>query len=460
MGEPRRKASPAATEPESSSGVVNINDILNGNFGGSSGGAKVKTEAAKKTADSRLRQQADGLADAVVEISDSMSPEEKLIARTRILEASIESVRGSLYDDRKSLGSLVASLSKNFKEIGEEFEHVQDFNQNEQRVISSAEQAHSLSLARITEAQTKLGEAHKKWNFFGRRDSAVTEATTNLAKMEEAEKQARVGIEAAIKTAEDMRSERLQEADFEQSFDTISKCVDKTVMVLQERIQALSEQSEEAQNKKEEAFAGKQQAASNMEKKKGEVQTLAEQYAQAIEHRDTLEIGSSERVKQEAKVSDLQRQYEEAKAAHDQQMVVFQSMEKATAKLGIDESSLRAGLHSHKVTLAQLVADSNVWLVEFRNRVAQIKAMASQQASSDLIELGSAVRRENAKRSAEFAIGSLANITTQAERHPGQMEDLNVIASAMVEGLQSAAKRWTEIEKKTKEAGNLPMGDQ
>jgi hypothetical protein len=138
-------------------------------------------------------------------------------------------------------------------------------------------------------------------------------------------------------------------------------------------------------------------------------------------------------------------------------MVVFQSMEKATIKLGIDEAALRAGLHAHKVTFAQLVADSQVWLVEFRNRVAQIKAMASQQASSDLIQLGSAVRQANARSSAEFAIGSLANITEQAEKHPAQMDDLATIATAMAEGLQSAAERWKVIEDKTKKAGNVPV---
>ena len=460
----RRKAEPAAETPSqpgvSPPGAINIGNILNGDFGGGSAVAKVETATRKGTTNARLREEANNLADEVVGLEEGMTDEQRIAVRTRILEASIETVRNSLADDRQSLGALVANLNKNFQDIGEEFKHVQDFNPDEQRVIDRAKQAHQTSLTRISEATTELQEAHKKWNFFGRRESAVAEATANLAKMEADEKLANAAIEAAVKTAEDMRADRLQEADFEQSFQTISTCVNKTVQVLQERISALGVQATEAQNTKEQSFANKQQAALNMEAKKIEVEQLAAEYGQASEHRETLEIGSSERVKQEALVSEIQRKYDEAKAAHDQQMVVFQSMEKATAKLGIDEASLRAGLHSHKVTLAQLVADSGVWLVEFRNRVAQIKAMASQQASSDLIQLGSAVRRENAKRSAEFAIGSLANITEQAERHPAQMEDLSVIATAMAEGLQSAAARWKVIESKTKEAGHLPMGDQ
>lgn len=458
----RRKAEgPAgsgAVQP--GTGTVSLDNILAGNFGGSSEGVKADVVSKKGTANPRLREEASQLADEVVGIEEGMSAEQKIAVRTRILEASIESVRNSLSDDRQSLGALVAKLNDNFKEIGEEFAHVQEFNTDEQRVIDRAIQAQQAALARVNEATTELQESHKKWNIFGRREAAIAKATVNLAKMEEAEKVANAGIEEATKVAEDMRADRLQEADFEQSFQTITACVNKTVKVLQDRIQALGAQCAEAQDKKETSYANKQTAASNMEQRQTEVAQLAAQYAQESELRETLEIGSSERVKQEAKVSNLERKYEEAKAAHDQQMVVFQSMEKATAKLGIDETSLRAGLHSHKVTLAQLVADSDVWLVEFRNRVAQIKAMASQQASSDLIQLGSAVRRENAKRSAEFAIGSLANITEQAERHPAQMEDLSTIATAMAEGLLSHAKRWEAIEEKTKQAGGLPMGNQ
>lgn len=456
-GESTRKKS-ASSSGAAQSSMSDLDNILGGNVGGAS--AQVLSMPKSNTANARLREEAGQLAEEVIGMQEGMTKEQKLAVRMRILEANIESVRNALPDDRKSLGALVTNLSKNFKEIGEEFAHVQDLNADEQRVVDRAKEAQATALARIATARTDLQDAHKKWNFLGRRDAAIAAATINLAKMEEAEKVANAAIATAIETAEDMRSERLQGADFEQSFETISICVAKTKQVLQERISALDAQCQEAQAKKVESFGHKQKAASNMEERTLEVEKLGAQYAQAVELKDSLEVGSSERVQEEAKVSDLQRQYEEAKAAHDQQMVVFQSMEKATTKLGIDEAALRAGLHAHKVTFAQLVADSNVWLVEFRNRVAQIKAMASQQASSDLIQLGSAVRQANARSSAEFAIGSLANITEQAEKHPAQMEDLAVIATAMAEGLQSAAARWKVIEDKTKKAGGLPVDDQ
>jgi ribosomal protein S18 len=379
-----------------------------------------------------------------------MPPEEIVRMREKVLRAKIEELRSSLPEDRKSLGQLVSSLGASFTELGEGFKQVQEFNQNEQRVIADAKSNHQRALSRVTAAEAAIKEAEKKWNWFGRREKAVAEAQQALDNARAAEEIAMAGIDTAQKKAEDLRSERLMDADFQSSFDVLRKFVTETERILSERIEKIEEQTNRTREAKDQAFTDKEKAAKKLEEAKVTANEKLATLAQETEALQTLEVGTEARATQEKKVAQAQREAEEAKAEHDKTLVIFQSLEKSTVTLTLAETSLMAGLHEHRVTFAQLVADSEAWFTEFDTRVAQIQAMASQTASANLIDTGAAVRSKLAEDSARFAVASLKQITERAERHPGQLQDIMAIRSALAEGMKGMNERWAKIEEDTR----------
>lgn len=434
--------------------VSDMDAILSGDFGsGSSESAisKVKTRAIVD--DARVRQAAGELADKVIDVGH-MTDDEKAATRVAILTANIDELRSAAPGNRQALGKLVAAVKSSISGLGEDFAQAQEFNASEMRVIEHAQIKLDEAKKKAAESEEDLKNAQaRKLNIFHIRDRAIAAAIADGATADTAVKQAEADIEEAQRVAANMRDERLQDADFEESYATITRYVEETKTVIADRINMLDSEAINTQCEKEIKYKQKLQAAKNLESSQVEVDELHGKLELAVAEQDTLEVGSSDRAAKESEVSQLQRTYEQRKAYHDQQLVVFQELEHGTKALEVHETGLRVGLHAHKVALAQLVASSGIWVTEFRTQIAQIKATASQKAYHDMVELGFAVRQAHVKHSAEFAIGSLANVTDLAKRHPGQMRDLAAVASAMREGLQTAAAEWEKIEAETK-AGN------
>lgn len=459
----KRKPVAAAVASASASGTsqddsLNVDKILGGDFGGGEGQV-VNMRTREVVQNARLRQQAGELADQALDIEE-MTAEEKAAARQKILLARIEEMRQALPDDKKALGALVSTLNTSFQELKEGFAKVAEYNEGEQKVLANAEKAHEEAAAELKQAEQQVEGAQNKWRIFGIRNRAITNTQAALVAAQEAEQVAKTAIEVATATAQKMRDERLQGADFEDSFKFIEACVKQTKIAILERITNLELQSTEAQDKKVKSFERKQTAAKGMEELQVKVDELASRLQQESETRDQLPAGSSERVEADQKVSKTQREYEETRSSHDQRLAVYQEMEKAVKALEIQETALRVGLHAHKVELARLVAGSDVWVVEARNRIAEIKSLASQQASKDLIEVNVAVRKDNVRNSAAFALASLRLVTEQAERHPNEMADLDLFGNSMGEGLREFADRWKAVDDKIKaaEGGTPPQG--
>ncbi len=451
MATPRRKTPLPSTAPISGQpgdDTPDIDRILNGNYGtDQTVVSQVKTRDVITNV--RFRQEANEMADQVIGV-EAMSAEEKIKVREKILQAKIEQLRQALPDDKRALGALTSTLNSSFQDLKEGFATVAQFTSEEQRVIDDAERAHATAAEALNEATQQREKANSKTTWFGIRERAVAGTQAALVAAQETEVATKTAIEVATATAQKMRDDRLQNADFEESFAFIEACVKQTKIAITERIKNLTDQSSEAEAKRTQSFERQQTAAKNMETSQTKVDELAARFQQESEARDQLPAGSSERVEADAKVAATQHEFEEARARHDQQLAIYQEMEKAIKALTIQETALRVGLHAHKVELARLTAGSDVWVVEARNRLAQIKSLASQQASQDLIEVNIAVRKDNVRSSAAFALASLRLVTEQAERHPHEMADMGVYDDSMHEGLQLYADRWKAVSDQVK----------
>lgn len=432
-------------------------DLLAGNFGGNTSPSVATQMPTFRQKNARIRAEADALTEKVGQIV-GMSEDEKATTRADILNAQLENLRTSLPTDQRALAEIVSSLTDSITEMDQAFADVQKFTSEEARIFGRAEEAHAAAMQRDAAATTALKKAETAWNIFGRRARLTASATAEKTAAEAAVKSAFDAIAKAKTQAENARSVRLQGADFEESYKLIESAVRTTKAVLVERIGMLTKQSDSVQEAKVKSYQNKVNAAKQMEDLAADVERLAAKYAAEVQVRDSLEGGTEARAKKELEVSELQKEHQETKARHDQMLVVFQAMEKATAKLEIDEASLRSGLHAHKVGLANLTASSEIWLVEFQTRLAQIKGMASSEATAQLLQMGSVVRQQAAKSSAQFAIASLDSITVQAENHPAEMNDLGNIASAMSEGLQGITERWKKIDADARSRGGISGG--
>ena len=450
----KRGTSTSATGPMSGpagNDTADIDRILSGDYGTDQGAAsQTKT---RDVANVRFRQEAKQMADRVIDV-ETMTKDEQLVARKKILEAQIEEMRQALPDDKRALGALTSTLNASFRDLKEGFAKVAEYNSDEKRILTKAELVQVAAADKLAKANESLEKAQTRTTWFGIRERSIASAESAIAEAEEAVETAKEAIGVATATAQKMRDERLQGADFEESFAFIEACVKQTKLAIGERIKHLDAQSNEAEAKRVQSFERKQTAAQNMETQQVKVAELQARFQQESEARDQLPAGSSERVAEDAKVVATQHEFEEARARHDQQLAVYQEMEKAVKALEIQESALRVGLHAHKVELARLVAGSDVWVVEARNRIAEIKSLASQQASKDLIEVNVAVRKDNVRNSAAFALASLRLVTEQAERHPAEMADLNVYGDSMGEGLQEFADRWKAVTDRIKTSEN------
>lgn len=444
----RNAAVPVETSQADESGepILSTADLLNL-------GAGTSTTVATATSgvkNARVRAVATEVAERVNKIV-GMSEAEKDQTRVSILNAQLEALREALPGEEKDIAELIASLDQSLIGMDDDFMKLQEFNAEEQRGIDRANEEHQNATVRFQTAETALAKAKNATFFRGSRTAAAETERT------EAEKAVKLALDKQIeakKIASRTRSRRLQGASIKESFARVQKNVEHTQRVLMERRKMTQEQYDLNHTAKTTAYANKQAAAKGMETAAKDMERLQAKLALESQQCTSIAAGTEARVKQEAVVSQTQRELEQARSAHDRAVVLYQDLEKATRKLELDEASLRGGIHSLDVMLADITANSEIWKTEFETRLVQIKDTATQEATAELLQVGSLARQKNALASGQFLVASLEKLTTLAENSPAEIANLQTVRDATAEAVAGIAKRWEKITADAKKSAD------
>lgn len=447
MATARRSAPVQEEKPnadQSGEPILSTADLLNLGAGSST------TVAISGVKNARVREVATEVAERVSKIV-GMSEAEKDQTRVSILNAQLEALREALPGEEKDIAELIASLDQSLIGMDDDFMKLQEFTPEEQRGIDRAAEAHQSATVRFQTAEAAL-ERVKNAVFFRGTRIAAAQAERTAAELE-----VKVTLDRQIeakKIASRTRSRRLQGASIKESFARVEKNVQHTQRVLMERRQMTQKQYELNHTAKTTAYANKQAAAKAMEAATKDMERLQAKFTLESQQCQAIPAGTEARVKKEAEVSQIQRDLEQAKSAHDRAVVLYQDLEKATRKLELDEASLRGGIHSLDVMLADLTANSEIWKTEFETRLVQIKDTATQEATAELLQVGSLARQKNALASGQFLVASLEKLTTLAENSPAEIANLQTVRDATAEAVAGIAKRWEKITADAKKSAD------
>ena len=339
------------------------------------------------------------------EEAEKIADEKERKVRIEILEAEFAKLREKQRKEEEDLANAVFGLNAILEEMGADYANLQKLVPAEQGLIDAAK-------AELDQANLELARADEKWFAFRRR--AAKEAARQH--IERSEQQ----IKDAQQEAHRLARQRLLKHDMEQSLQDFMFKVEKTIEIMERRVNDINTQLEAVQIRKNEAFDTKSRAAADLEKLDAELNGLEAALRDEEAYLEAMTNGTEEHATQSKKVSDMRTQVEKIRGDRNKAFVLFESKEKFAKELEIHERTQMKLRDNQLMWITSLRSDTEERIVTFRSRLEAMKAMSDQDVAKQLDDMGAAIDQANAEYMAAAGSASDKARMEKIESHPSE----------------------------------------
>ncbi len=367
-----------------------------------------------------LSEDFDSLAEKFETASEIKDEQERNI-RMQVLEAESRKLREAQRQETDDLAHAIFGLNAILEQMGSEYANLQQDTSEGKKLIEAAQN-------NLKNAEFGLLEAQQKWNIFGRRERAVVQAEKDI-------EQAKKRLEEAGKEAKRLSRQALLTADMEQSLQDFNYKVEKTVQIMERRLDEIKGQVEAVSTRKSAAFQAKEKAAADLEKYDQELNEAEAGLAREEELVDTFVNGTVEHSQQVEKVSDLRAKVEDLRGKRNTAFTLFQSKEKFAAELEIHERTQMKLRDNQIMWITALNSDTEERVITFRSRLEAMKASSDQEAAKKYDDVGAAIDQNNAEYMAQAGVASDRLRMEKVEKHGDRMADMAEASGAQAEAI-------------------------
>ena len=357
--------------------------------------------------------------------------------RVKVLEADFRKLREATRKEEEDLAQAVFGLNAILEGMGLEYSQLSKLSDAEQGMVARAE-------ARVAAAKQARLAAETKWNIFGMRERAITEAEAEI-------KRAQQGVENAQIEARRSARQRLMSANMEQSLQDFLHRVSKTIAIMENRMAEISRQLASVTTRKTAAFDLKQKAAEALERLDAQLNNAEAELRREEELLATMVNGTAEHVAQSQKISNLRADVEDLRGRRNTAFVLFQSKEKFAAELEIHEKTQMKLRDNQRMWITTLRSDTEERVVTFKSRLEAMKAMSDQDVAKQLDDLGAAVDQANAEYMAQAGSASDRVRMDKIEAHPERVAKIVKVQATQAEAIQRIRLREREAIEKFKQ---------
>jgi hypothetical protein len=356
----------------------------------------------------------------VEQISDEKEQERRL----RILEAEFQTLREDTKKEEGDLSKAVFGLNGILEAMGQEYTNLGNPSEADLAKINSAKQS-------VDGASVDLAIAEKKTWF---RASAVKKANEKIATTKARLKQAQ-------DTANQNARQLLMNADMETSLQQFQIRVEKTINIMEDRMEQIKLQVKAVTARKTSAFEAKEAAAQDLERLDVELSEKEADLRREEEDLSTHVNGTAEHSAQTQKVSDLRADVEDIRGKRNTAFTLFQSKEKFATELEIHERTQMKLRDNQKMWIVSLRSDTEERVVTFKSRLEAMKAMSDQKVAQQLDDLGAEVDQANAEFMARAGSASDRARMEKVEKHPERILEMTRVQEAQAESMSVIRKR-------------------
>ena len=368
---------------------------------------------------------------------EKIQDEQRRQTEMRVLEASLDQLKKEATQEERDLAEAVFGLNAMLEQMGLEYTNLSQPNAQEKSIIQHAENE-------VTRAEAEKLEAAGKMALFGIRERAVAAADQRIT-------QAKAKLEEEKRRVAQMGRQRLMSANMEQSLQEFTLRVEKTIDIMDQRLNDVEEQLAAVTGRKAQAFEVKQAAARKLEAMDAELNQAEEDLRRREEMLGTLENGTEEYVAAERGISELRAKVEDLRGQRNVAFVVHQSKEKFAAELEIHERTQMKLRDNQRGWIASLRSDTQERVVTFRSRLEAMKAAADQQVAKNLDDMGARIDANNAEYMAAVGAASDRIRMEKLEKHPERLRRITEIASAQMQAVQKIRVREQDLIAKFRE---------
>ncbi|QTA88941.1 hypothetical protein [Desulfonema magnum] len=360
------------------------------------------------------------------EEAEQIKDEKQRDARMKVLEADFSKLRKAVREEETDLANAVLGLNAIIESLGGEYNELQTMSPEEEELVRKAEE-------KLGDAKRKLEKAKGKWKFLGR-DRSVAKAKAEIKAVEQE-------VAEAAAEARRLARERLMKHNMEQSLQEFMYKVEKTIVIIEHRVEDIKAQLASVSARKEEAFRIKEEAAKALEKLDNDLNGLESELSREEELLETFVNGTPEHTQQSQKVSDMRAQVEDIRGRRNNAFVLFQSKEKFAAELEIHERTQMKLRDNHRMWITSLRSDTEERVVTFKSRLEAMKAMADQDVAKQLDNIGAEIDQSNVEYMAASGYASDRVRMEKIEKHPDRIAKIAKVQAAQAEAIQKIRMR-------------------
>jgi len=358
--------------------------------------------------------------------AEKVSDEEEFDARIRVFEADFTKLRQGLKEEEADLANAVLGLNVILEELGGEYNELQRLTGDEEDLISEAEK-------KLEHAKGMLEKAKSRWRIFGR-DRSVAKAKSDIIKAEQ-------GVTDARAEAMRLARKRLMQHDIEQSLQEFSYKVEKTIQIIENRVEDIKKQLASVSTRKKESFRIKEEAAKSLETLDAELISAEAELSREEDLLDTFVNGTSEYTRQEEKISNQRAGVEDIRGRRNMAFVLFQSKEKFAAELEIHERTQMKLRDNHMMWITSLRSDTEERIITFKSRLETMKAMSDQDIARQLDDIGADIDQANVEYMAASGYASDKIRMEKIEKQPERVAKIAKVQAAQAEAIQKIRMR-------------------
>jgi exonuclease SbcC len=354
-----------------------------------------------------------------------------------ILNPSFEQFERRREQDEENLAEAMGALINLGRSFDERFRALEDYNEEENRIVEEAKQA-------LEEAKSELEEARRTSQIghllsFQTKSSAIESCK---AAVERCEKR----LEEAKEERERRYRDRIQNASIEDTLDRFVYQVQQIVDLLDTSIQKSVETIERLETRQQKALETKEKAAAQMESLKQRRAELQSQLDAADEELEELESGTEAYSRKEDEIADLKNELEDVKGDLDVVTAIHQSKEKFAEQLKVHIESQKRTMNNLRSLKERCRSDTKEREQVYKSTVRIIQALQDQEVASQYEEAAD----EADQRSMEIAAaGAATSEDDRLERMQSQDERMEAIAEVrelFAEKMSQVHERDQEIQ--------------
>jgi hypothetical protein len=354
-----------------------------------------------------------------------------------IINSNFNVLNGDVEATEQDLQELMLHLRSMLDSCGGEFSKLQELNASEQKLVELATKARE-----DAEFESKTAEnMSNAWNIlFGYKNSKVRKTKAELARKI-------TGLKEAEEEAQRLYRDRLKNADIGESLNRIISQVQGMIGIVENMILDVDVQIVSLKNRKELAFETKEKAATIMEDRKADLETVENKLKLSEIELTELPNNSPEYTAQEKKVADFKEQRADLKGRFNIALGIFQSKERFVDQIVIHLEAQTTTKNNLKQLIGQLKSDTEERVATYESGLQLIQSATAQEAASMYEEAGVKTDQKITEIAAKVLVGSEKDRIERVKKHPKRMTELHQVLVAMAAATAKYKEEDTKIMK-------------